>query len=203
MAQEAKPPVANRPPSEPNYFDVGRFFEEFDKNKDGYLTKDELPQRLRHSFEKIDTNKDGKISREELRQGIAYLHPRRRASDVVMVLIEMSDCDEGCTEEVQRIYDVLRQMDKNKDGKIDPEELIAMRLQIVSERVDAIIQELDADKDGKISRSEAAGEIRNNFDALDVNKDGFIDRNELMKAASAKHPPAPGKSSPSAKKPSE
>jgi Ca2+-binding EF-hand superfamily protein len=189
-AEEAKKPV---PAAEPTYFDVDRFFAEYDKNKDAFLTKDELPERLRHAFDKIDANKDGKISREELRQGIAYLQPRRRPSDVVFVVIEMSDCDEGCAAEVQRMYDVLRSLDKNKDGKIDADELKAMRQQLVAERVDHLIRELDADKDGKISREEAKGEIKRNFDEIDANKDGYIDRDELLRAATAK-PPARGPS---------
>jgi len=188
-----KPAPAPAPGAEPTYFDVGRFFEEYDKDKDGSLTRDELPPRLRHAFDKIDTDKDGKISREELHRGVAFLQPRRRPSDVVFVVIEMSDCDDGCVEEVQRMYDVLRKLDRNKDGKIDPDQLAAMRLHLIGERVDSLIQELDADKDGKISRAEAKGEVRRNFDALDRNKDGFIDRAELMQAAQAKHPPAPGK----------
>jgi Ca2+-binding EF-hand superfamily protein len=201
LAEDPRPPAGKAPAAEPNYFDVDRFFEEFDRDRDGFLSKGELPERLRHSFDKIDTNKDGKISREELRRGIAYVQPRRRPSDVIFVLIEMSDCDEGCTEEVQRIYDVLRQLDKNKDGKIDPDELAAMRQRIVGERVDSLIKELDADKDGKISRAEARGEIRRNFDELDRNKDGYVDRDELLHGALAKHPPAPDRGKEPAERP--
>jgi Ca2+-binding EF-hand superfamily protein len=191
VAEDKKPAAGKEARPQPKYFDVDKFFEEFDKNKDGFLTKDELPQGLRHGFDKIDTNKDGKLSRDEVQRGFAFLQPRRRPSDVVFVLIEMSDCDDGCTDEVQRIYDVMRQMDKNKDGKIDADELKAMRQQIVNDRIAALFEELDTNKDGKISRSEAAGEIRRNFDTLDVNKDGFIDREELMHAAMAKHPTTP------------
>jgi Ca2+-binding EF-hand superfamily protein len=178
---------------DPVYFDVDRFFEEYDRNKDGFLTRDELPERLRANFDKIDANKDGKLSKDELRKNSTWLHPRRRPSDMVYVLIEMSDCDVGCTEEVQRVYDVLRKLDANKDGKIDAGELKAMRLAIVRERVDYLIKELDADKDGKISKAEARGEIRHDFDHLDRNKDGYIDRDELLHAALARHPPRPGK----------
>jgi len=188
---DKKPAVA--PPAEPTYFDVERFLEEHDRDKDGRLTREELPPRLRHAFDKLDADKDGKLSREELLRGIAFLQPRRRPSDVVFVVIEMSDCDDGCVEEVQRMYDVLRQLDRNKDGKIDPDELAAMRRHIVGERVDSLIEELDANKDGKISRAEARGEIRRNFKALDRNKDGYVDRAELMQAAQARHPTAPSK----------
>ena len=52
-------------------------------------------------------------------RGIAYLQPRRRPSDMVYMLIEMSDVDRDSVAEVQRAYDILRKLDKNNDGKID------------------------------------------------------------------------------------
>jgi Ca2+-binding EF-hand superfamily protein len=165
-------------------FDVDRFIKEYDRNGDGFLQRDEVPAYLRDRFDELDTNKDGKLSREELEKGVARLQPRRRPSDVVFILIETSDCDEGCAGELQQIYDTLRRLDKNKDGMIDPEELKAARQQLLEERVDNIIKELDTNKDGRISRDEARGMIKRNFDQIDTNKDGFIDRNELLKAAS-------------------
>ena len=39
----------------------------FDKNKDGKVTKEELPDRLHYLFEMGDANKDGALTREELR----------------------------------------------------------------------------------------------------------------------------------------
>ncbi len=42
--------------------------------------------------------------------------------------------------------------------------------------VDMILQRMDANKDGKISRSEAQGRILENFDRIDTNKDGYLDR---------------------------
>jgi hypothetical protein len=39
----------------------------FDKNGDGKLTKDELPERMQYLFEKGDANKDGVLDKEEIR----------------------------------------------------------------------------------------------------------------------------------------
>jgi len=108
---------------------------------------------------------------------------RARPSDLINVLIEMTDCDEGCTEEIQRAYDILGRLDKNKDGRIDAEELQAARHTLLEERVNYLMKRLDKDHDGKISRDEARGPIKRNFDHLDKNKDGFIDRDELLKAS--------------------
>jgi Ca2+-binding EF-hand superfamily protein len=122
--------------------------------------------------------------------------PQRRPSDLVFVLIEMSDFDDECTAEIQHIYDVLRQLDTNHDGKIDPAELKAMRQRLLEDRVDRRFKDLDANHDGKISKEEARGRIKEDFDKIDTNHDGFIDRGELLKAArerfhSSGKPPAP------------
>jgi uncharacterized protein (TIGR03000 family) len=166
------------------HFDVDEFIKDYDKNGDGFLQRDEVPPYLRDRFDELDTNKDGKLSREELEKGAVHLQPRRRPSDVVFLLIEISDCDDDCEGELQRAYDALRKLDTKKDGKIDPEALKTVRQELLEERVDNIIKELDTDKDGKISRKEAKGPIKRNFDEIDTNKDGFIDRDELLKAAS-------------------
>lgn len=178
-------------PGQPLQFDLEGFFKDFDKNGDGFLQRDELPLAYRPVFERLDANKDGKISREELTQGIAFLHPRRRPSDTIYMLIEMSDFDDDCQHEVQRAYEILRRLDKNKDGKIDAAELKAGREHIANNRVDFLFTELDANKDGRISREEAKGSIRANFKEIDRNGDGFIDREELLKAATEKPTIAP------------
>jgi len=167
--------------------DVDAFLAEYDRNKDGSLSKEEVPEWLRYNFARIDTNKDGKLSKSELEKGVAYLHQRRRPSDVVAVLVEMSDCDECCVEELQHVYETLRKLDTNKDGKIDTEELKAGRKQIVEERVKNVMGRLDANKDGKISKEEARGQVKEHFAELDKNQDGFVDREELLAAAMAKH----------------
>jgi len=175
------------------FFDVDEFIKEYDANKDGSLSKEELPERFRHNFDKLDTNKDGKLSREELQKGFAHLQPQRRPSDFVFILVEMSDCDECCAEELQTVYDFLKKLDKNNNGKIDADELKAGREQMINNRVDGIFKALDTNKDGKISKEEARGQIKRHFDDLDSNKDGFISRDELLKAAHEKPSELPRK----------
>lgn len=40
-------------------------FDAWDRNRDGRLTRDELPEPLRKNFERVDSNRDGFVSREE------------------------------------------------------------------------------------------------------------------------------------------
>ena len=51
-------------------------FDDWDKNKDQKLSKDELPENARRNFNRVDTNNDGLISREEHN---AFLNRRRQA----------------------------------------------------------------------------------------------------------------------------
>jgi Ca2+-binding EF-hand superfamily protein len=48
---------------------------------------------------------------------------------------------------------------------------------------DAILRRMDTDKDGKIARTEAKNRIADQFDAIDSNKNGFLDRKELLAMA--------------------
>jgi Ca2+-binding EF-hand superfamily protein len=178
-----KKPTPTEKPTKGFRLDVDRLLKEYDKNGDGFLQRDEVPPYLREHFDQLDTNKDGKLSREELEQGAAYLQPRRRPSDMVLVLIESSAAHDDSQAELQRIYDVLRKLDKDNTGKITAAALKVARQDLLEERVDNIIKELDANKDGKISRDEAKGFLKTNFDRIDTNKDGFVDRQELLRAA--------------------
>src|SRR6516165_400500 len=47
-------------------------------------------------------------------------NPTRNLSDAVQSLIEMSQYEEGFTQELQQIYDMLRKLDTGKNGQIDP-----------------------------------------------------------------------------------
>jgi len=107
----------------------------------------------------------------------------RRLSEAVRTLIEMTDCTEGCTTDLQTIYDMLRKLDTGKNGKIDPQALKAESDRILQDRVREVFSRLDTNQDGKISKEEAHGLIKEHFDKIDTNKDGFISFDELAKAA--------------------
>jgi len=116
----------------------------------------------------------------------AEVPPGQRLSDAVKTLIEMTDSEQGCVLEVQRIYDMLRKLDTGKNGKIDPAALKAERERIVAERVKAVFDRLDTNRDGKITRDEAKGLIKEHFDKIDRNRDGAITYKELLQAAQEK-----------------
>jgi acetyl esterase/lipase len=55
----------------------GNPFDRFDANKDGKVTRDEVPERLRERFDSIDANKDGLITPEEQKAFLAGGGPAR------------------------------------------------------------------------------------------------------------------------------
>jgi Ca2+-binding EF-hand superfamily protein len=166
------------------------FIKRFDKNQKGYIKKEDFPPRLAEMFKRADKNNDGKLDKKEV-------------EDLLLVLRKQYGVQPSAAiskEEVERVVDqILARMDSNKDGKISRDEargLIAMNF-------DA----LDLNKDGFLDRAELRKEAerrladraaQNNpprpnpqnrppavavnepdFDALDLNADGRLTREEL------------------------
>jgi len=75
-----------------------RFFEEFDANKDGKVTKAEMDNHRAARFEKTDTNKDGAINFDEFYQASLERHKTH----------------------MERMF---QRMDANKDGAVTLEEM--------------------------------------------------------------------------------
>jgi hypothetical protein len=63
------------PPSHIPVEDIVERVMAFDKNKDGKVTRDELPERMHHLIALGDTNKDGALDRDEIRKLVTTLPP--------------------------------------------------------------------------------------------------------------------------------
>jgi hypothetical protein len=93
-------------------------------------------------------------------------------------------------QEVQAIFD---HFDRDRDGSLDHkelakavEELARSREVKVDQYVIAFLREFDVNKDKKFSREEA----KVLFDRADTDKDGLLDENEIVAAATRLLPPA-------------
>ncbi len=78
MRPEGGPPRGERGPGGPRGLEGrgadgrgGDFFARLDKDGDGFISRDEAPERIRDRFRDMDANGDGKISAEELRDAIS------------------------------------------------------------------------------------------------------------------------------------
>ncbi len=126
---------------------VAALLREYDRDRDGRLSREEVGIL----FAQLDANHDGYLDREEL----------RRAAQLLLRLAEQPGPEPG---------------DRAGAGGVSAAEL--------ERRVHYFIAQLDKDGDGKISRKEAEGTpLAEVFDQLDLNKDGYLDRDEMLKEA--------------------
>lgn len=176
------------------------FLERFDKNKDGVLTKDELPPGLARNFERYDRDGDGKLDKKEVGQMLEAMkrffadRPAEKPGDKPVV-------DKAAVE--RRVSDVFERMDTNKDGKISKDE--------AKNFIAQNFERIDANKDGFIDKDELRRFVARNmamgggvgpgrggpggpavaagpdFDALDKDADGRLTREELKGTPWADH----------------
>jgi hypothetical protein len=71
--QKGGVPKGFGPPPGVSVEDIVERIMAFDRNKDGKVTRDELPERMHHLFALGDTNKDGALDRDEVRKLAASL----------------------------------------------------------------------------------------------------------------------------------
>jgi Ca2+-binding EF-hand superfamily protein len=168
------------------------FIRRFDRNKDGYLTRDELPPRLAGMFDKLDRNGDGKLDRDEVDKMLQMLRQRPASGTGQPGGAKPADVQ-------KRVAAILEKLDTNKDGKISRAEARVP----FAKNFDAI----DTNKDGYLDREELTRAVRRllsnpnakpaagkgaakpqppnkpgptvDFDALDLNADGRLTRAEL------------------------
>src|SRR6516225_7842330 len=83
-----------------------QFIQRFDKNGDGYLTKDELPPGLANRFARFDTNGDGKLDRNEVAQMLQRLRKQMAGQNGAP--------PGGPANASQMVERIMARMDRNK-----------------------------------------------------------------------------------------
>jgi Ca2+-binding EF-hand superfamily protein len=170
-----------------------QFIKRFDKNNDGFLTKDELPPRFAAVFDRADQNGDGKLDVDEVGQMLQVLRQNIKAN-------ANKSATPGKNAEIERrIADVFNRLDANKDGKISRQEAQGPLLKN--------FDQLDRNKDGFLDKEEVrqalqrfaqkapettkgkTAEVRTapqrripDFDAFDLDADGVLSKEEWQKA---------------------
>ena len=133
-----------------NPADIIKRIKESDKNKDGKITKDELPEQMQRMFPRIDTNQDGAIDREELavmekrmaQRGQGGQRPEGQPGQrpegqpgqgrglpplPVLQALDANHDGEISGDEIANAVKALKSLDKDGNGKLTMEELMPAR----------------------------------------------------------------------------
>jgi Ca2+-binding EF-hand superfamily protein len=110
-------------------FDPAQMLKRFDANGDGVLERSELPEAMKERFAQMDANKDGKLDREELAKTAQRFGPAAPpdgpGGDALFRLLDADGDGKLSKEELQNAAKALERFDRNKDGMLDREELLA------------------------------------------------------------------------------
>jgi Ca2+-binding EF-hand superfamily protein len=173
-------------------------FKDYDKNKDGKLSKEEVKdsQMLSAQFDRLDENKDGFIDETEWNNIMSRFRGGAgggaRFGEMFLKAMDGNGDSKLSREEFAKIVALFDILDKNKDGELSQEELgqffgavnqmgtEAQNKSTGGVSVDQLFTNLDKNKDGKITPDEMTNE--KTFKALDLNKDGVITKEEAADA---------------------
>ena len=115
---------------------LGGVFQKFDRNSDGKVTSEELPNT--QAFERFDTNKDGSITLEEYNAVTGGTTPKPATPTTPTMPPKPAETPTAPADAVFSGYD------KNSDGKVTTDELANPKA----------FERFDLDKDGAISLAE-------------------------------------------------
>ncbi len=194
--QDAQKP---RPKQQEKKPDAGRLFERLDKNNDGMLSKDELPEKAQQAFDRLDKNNDGKIDKEEFKVMAERLVAAKPGADagperVQMMLKRLDANNDGkiSKQEAQGpLAENFDRLDRNQDGALDKEELgrAIERLQNLAKPdkprkppAGDKPKKPESDKPKTGTEPPAAPTITIDFDRLDKDVDGRLTREEFKSA---------------------
>jgi Ca2+-binding EF-hand superfamily protein len=156
----------------------------FDRNGDGVLTASELPARMQNLFTRADANHDGKLTRDEVRalaakQTLPTGSQKQQSNDPVFLALDTNHDGVISPAEISAAKTSLMALDKDHDGEISAVEMRPPQAS-PADQAEHFLGENDSDKDGKISKAEAPERMQAQFEAIDKNHDGYLDREELI-----------------------
>lgn len=190
-----------------------KLFGRFDKNGDGKLTKDEMPERAQHFFSKLDTNGDGAVTKEEMAEAAKRLADRRgkfKGPDVGKILERLDKNGDGklTKDEVpEPAWKRIGKADTDGNGEVTKEELTAALKKLRARHHapgkgpgspgpgkgprdrGAMFQRADKNGDGKLTKDEVPERLWERISKADADGDGAVTKEELKQAAPKRQKP--------------
>ena len=164
----------------------------FDENKDGKLSKAEVPERMQGIFARADADQDGYLTRAELTQASATQERAQGGGpggppDPVFRALDHDQDGSLSPAEIAAAPKALLALDRNSDGMLDQQELRPMRggpggMGDPRQMIEHLFEENDANHDGKLSKAEVPERMQDIFARADADQDGFLTKDELAKA---------------------
>jgi Ca2+-binding EF-hand superfamily protein len=183
-------------------------FGRMDKDGNGKLEKDEIPERMKENLARVDSNSDGIVDLAEFEKVAQFFGGRRPdgapegrpgqggpvPGGPVLRALDADGNGEISASEIADAAKALAKLDRNGDGKLTRDEIgpppgapggrpdgarPAAGGGAFAEEFLKRIQAADANGDKKISKEEAPDRLKDQFDRLDANKDGQLDAEEL------------------------
>ncbi len=153
---------------------VNSAFNKLDKNHDGLLSNNECPEKLKKEYKKIDTNKDGNLTTEEIKAIKTIVAPVDwfanidKNNDGFITFTE-------CPKNFRRDFCVA---DINNDRKITKTEF---EIVLSMAKDSDLFGIYDLNADNVLTIEECPEKIKNNFTETDINNDGKLTKDEVIK----------------------
>jgi len=177
---------------------IDELLKALDRNGDGVLTQDEVPEKLAMRIAAADANGDGKITKEELEQARAARHGTGEPGgppsiDTIFERLDANKDGKLTKDELpEKAAERVMKADADGDGAVTKEELEAARARMGGQIADKLFERFDANKDGKLTKDEVPEKAAERVMKADADGDGAVTKDELQ-AAREKLGPRPGR----------
>ena len=146
------------------------FVRQHDSNNDGYLSRQEVPERYRKDFATVDRNDDGYLSQTEFRQYGDYLFDSRRGSSNQSYASRSSQPNQN-DQTWSEWWSSWWSDNDQSTGSIEA-------------GAQQFVRQHDRNNDGYLSRRELPQRMQDEFYRVDSNGDEFLSRSEIQRRGS-------------------